>query len=75
MLQKFSNTFNIASSYSQDLNEARFKVQEEHLNRMKALCRNGNDVLHLHALTQYELSFIQDHNTTRSSYSTNQFSL
>lgn len=42
---------------------------------MKALGRNGNDALHLHALTQYELSFIQECNTTPSSYSTSQFSL
>lgn len=43
---------------SVDLNEAPFKLQEEHLNRVKALCRTGNDALHLHALAQYELLYI-----------------
>lgn len=42
---------------------------------MKAPCRTGNDALYLHALTQYKLSFIQEHNTNPSSYSTSQFSL
>jgi hypothetical protein len=35
-----------------DLNEAPFRIQEEHLNRMRALSRTGNDAsylyLHLH---------------------------
>lgn len=41
-----------------DLNEAPFKMQEEHLNRMKALCRTGNDALHLHAFALYEFIYI-----------------
>lgn len=42
-------TKNMASAQrtTVDLNEAPFRIQEEHLIRMKALSRTGNNAIHL----------------------------
>lgn len=43
-----------------DLNEAPFRIQEEHLTRMKALSRTGNDLCHMHL---YDYIFCSASNT------------